>query len=142
MSSEQIDALLQNLQHDPEGWRSVVPEDFTFLGQPVGFFLQTEAIPRPPARQPNEDEIALTRKVLTHLVEILSAAEKAFTEHNAEHSEFIEDASEPHIWINEEAIELDGPERWSFIVNSKQNSYYGTHIVFDGTQLLEVWAGD
>ncbi len=136
------DLLLGSLADDPEGLRGLLPSEFTFLGIPVQVFIQTEPIPRLAPRQPNLAELSLAREILENLTSILQRSEAALRIHFQERPEFIAAASDPCIWINEEAIELDGPKRWTFVVGNSQNESYGTHVEFDGLEVCRVWSGD
>lgn len=142
MSPQEIEHLVASLAPVSEGRRGPIPARFEFCGKPIEIFLQTEPIPRELARDANEAELHLVHLVLGNLEAVLAHAEEAFREHYAESPEFIDAVKNPHIWINEDAIECDGPERWSFIVENSQNEFYGTHLVFDGLVFLEAWGGD
>jgi hypothetical protein len=142
MFGKNIDAILDQLVIHEDGWAAPIPSEFQFLDQPIQLRIQTEGTPRPNPRRPNEAEIALARLVLANLEDILPIAEEEFSLYHEDFPDFIEDAVNPHIWVSCDAIELDGPERWSFIVEAAKNEFYGTHVVFDGIQFLETWAGD
>lgn len=142
MEPNQIEEFLAKLEPYAEGWKAGLPDPFTFLGEPITLVIQTVPIPRDEVRRPNEAEFALAKKVLSALPEIIRLSEAGFKEYHADYPEYFEDADNVEVWINEEALELDGPERWTFVINSKQNAFYGTHVVFDGVEYLETWGGD
>lgn len=147
MDSQAIDAALTNLESERYGWEAVLPiESGAFLSHAVRLQVQTQPVPgkngEPPPRL-SETEAALVRTVLGALAEILAAAEREFIAYNAEYDP---DAGahvhDPHIWIDRDAIEDDGPTRWCFVVGRSDNEDYGYHLEFDGTKFLECWSGD
>ncbi|HAY14056.1 MAG TPA: hypothetical protein DCY02_06230 [Armatimonadetes bacterium] len=142
MDREAIETTLQSLIEYPEGRQTTLPGTTLFLGQPVRFVLQTEPIPRASPREPNDAELELARLILGDLPSVLLRAKAAFLSHHEQSPEFIEAVADPHIWVNEDALEYDGPTRWSFIVGCSKNASYGTHIDFDGVEVFRVWGGD
>jgi hypothetical protein len=137
-----IDSVFERFEVFEDGWSAPIPNEFQFLDRPLMLRIQTEPIKSLNPRKPNEQELALARTVLANLEDILPIVEEEFALYHEDFPEFIEDAVNPHVWISCDALEYDGPERWSFIVEAAKNEFYGTHIVFDGIQFLETWAGD
>ncbi len=142
MNQTEIASAFEGLQHQGDGWWSALPESYKFCNQPVRLVIQTESVPTPNTPPPSPELRALSETVLANIDAVLERAESEFRRHHAEYPEVIESVANPHFWVNIDAMLDDGPTRWSFIVESKFNPDYGTHIEFDGLECLDIWGGD
>lgn len=142
MDQELISQIVAELRENRDGWE-VELKGVEFFGQPVSLVLQTMPIPRPEILPPSEEMKALVSLVLGSIVGVLVLAKSHFEEYHAEGlSVATGSVFHPHIWIYQDNLEEDGPERWTFVVESNLNPDYGTHIEFDGLAVVDVWGGD
>lgn len=136
MDESQINAVIESLVQGPKGWTATLPESQTFHGKAV-----TLRIDFPTA--PTEQMLALARLILGDIDQVLLTAEREFAGYHEEYEpDAIAKVDSPRIWIDEDALLDDGPERWALVVGFEGREDYGTHIEFDGTRLFDIWSGD
>lgn len=142
MNQAEIAIVFDGLQHHSDGWWSPLPDSFQFCDQPVRLVIQTESVPTSNTPPPSPELRALSETVLANIDALLNRAESEFRRYHAEYPGAVESVVNPHFWVNIDAMLDDGPTRWAFIVESKLNPDYGTHIEFDGLDYLDIWGGD
>lgn len=142
MDHELIIKIVAELKENRDGW-VVELSGIEFFGQTVSLVLQTMPIPSPEILSPSKEMRALVFVVLGSIEGVLSLAKSHFEEYHAEGlSVATGSVAHPHIWIYQDNLEEDGPERWTFVVESNLNPDYGTHVEFDGLSVVDVWGGD
>ena len=137
--------VLASLLPDKFGWWAELPlAAGDFLGTPMRINVQTRPIPEagaPP--RPNEAELQLVRIVLEGWRPVLLRAETEFRAYNAPHDPNAENIiREPHVWIDRECMTEEGQSRWTLVVGRRDAPDFGYHLEFEGTEFLEIWAGD
>jgi hypothetical protein len=142
MDSATIDQVFDSLVAKGDLWTAALPVEIRFDNHPVELVIQTEPIPKPEIRAPNQAETALVRKVLGGLDTVLATSEDQLKTYLDEDMQYLNQINRAYVWINEEAIELDGPERWSFVIEFSTSESFGVHVVFDGLECLECWGAD
>lgn len=142
MDSETIDTLLAAMEPTPVGFQTTLPPGIQFLGMPVRLVVDTKQVPSHPDRPFEGDFVTLSRFVLERIEALLPRAEAAYRAYHAEYPEYIKEASDPHVWLDVETIEDVSPTQWSFIVGVNPQPDYGTHIVFEGDEVIDCWSGD
>jgi hypothetical protein len=145
VDQQAIAEVLATLRRQDSGWRGVLPATFgTFFGHPVGIDVETlsDGDGPPPAVSP--DELGLAKTILASLPEVLQTAEKRFADHTASREPLARDrVREPHIWILRDDFEdYPGLGRWTFVVRRSDLPHFAYHLVFDGLEFVEIWAGD
>ena len=134
MTDIEIATVLDALVENDKRWSAMLP--VTFMGQPLR--LAVEYIDGP-----LENFLPLTRRVLGELEDLLPLAEAEFKAYHEElDPEALTHPVSPKVWIDEDAIIEDGPNRWAITVECGGRVGYGTHLEFDGGELLEIWSGD
>jgi hypothetical protein len=139
-----ISQLLEGLKRTKYGWRVTLPIEFgNLFGVQLAIDFQTRPVPErrhPP--EVNEGEKNLAKIILLRLRDVLREAEQRFESYNANDPEAKGLVSNPFIWIDRDAIEEDGPNRWAFVIGAKGAPDFGWHVEFEATECQEIWAGD
>lgn len=144
MGKEEIDRLISGLALDDRKWVARLPEQYTFLRHRVKLEIDTESVPtEAPPPMPGDELLSLSHLVLANIEPVLQIAGAAYIEYHKEvDPSAIELVERPHLWISIDAVLDDGPLRWALVVGLSDAPDYGTHIEFDGAELVEVWSGD
>lgn len=144
MTKAEIDSALSRLSLENRKYRAWLPESLTFAGQLVSLEIDTESFAtEAPPPEPSDELMNLARHVLAQVAPILQKAERAYIEYHRDYNpDALANASNPHLWLSVDALLDDGPTRWALVVGLKDAPDYGTHIEFDGAELVEVWSGD
>jgi hypothetical protein len=139
-----VSELLEGLRQTKYGWSVPLPvESGNFLGAQLIVEFQTRPVPErraPPGV--NEGERELATKILLGLRGVLREAERRFESYNSDTPDAMGLVSKPHIWIDRDTIEAEGPGRWALVVGAKGAPDFGWHVVFEGIECREIWAGD
>lgn len=134
MTESEIEATLNALVENNKRWSAPLP--VSFMGVPLTLDLEY-------LDGPLEKLLPLARRVLSELEDLLPLAEAEFRVYHEElDPEALAHPVSPKVWIDEDAIIEDGPNRWAITVECGGRVGYGTHLEFDGGELLEIWSGD
>jgi hypothetical protein len=137
--------VLATLRRHGTGWRGVLPTTYgTFFGHPVGIDIETRSTRGGPPPAVSQEERDLAKTIIAGLPEVLRIAEKRFADYTASHEPLAhERVREPHVWIlRDDFADYPGLGRWTFVVGRSDLPHYAYHLVFDGLEFVEIWAGD
>jgi hypothetical protein len=145
VDQQAIAEVLATLRRHDSGWQGVLPTTFgTFFGQSLGIDVETLSSGHGPPPPVNPDELGLAKTILASLPEVLRNAERRFADYTASREPMAwERVREPHVWILRDDFE-DYAEsgRWTFVVRRSDLPGFAYHLVFDGLDCVEIWAGD
>lgn len=125
------------------GWSAhPAPDSPRLFGKEVSLEIHTRSIPSEPKILPSvsQSQTALVRSLVPALPSILQRAERELTAYNEKYDpEFHRAIHNPHIWLSSET---DDGITWTLIVGRVDNPDFGYHAEFQGTEFIELWAGD
>jgi hypothetical protein len=141
MSSRQLPEF--SLTAGDYGWSAHLPPDSPrFFGMEILLQIDTRMIPSEPEILPavSPSQASLVRSLIPALPSIVQLVERELAAYSQKHEpEFRSVIRRPYIWLS---CESDDGVSWTFIVERTDNSDFGYHAEFRGTDFVELWAGD
>jgi hypothetical protein len=119
-------------------WTRDVPESMgTFMDLPIQAVFEVSTSS---ADGPRDREQALLDEILADLPSTMRKAEATLATYERDTgNDYSAHVKYPHIWIREDR---ERPKEWTLVVERDDWPGYGWHIEFDGSNLVEIWAGD
>ncbi len=123
------------------GWHANLDESLRLFDHRVNLEIQTRLIPTKPAvlTPVSKTQAELVRKIIPDLSSLLSRVETELRNYNSSDPEFLTEFNDPRIWLN---CETDDGASWTVVVGRKDWPDFGYHAEFNGTEFVELWAGD
>lgn len=140
-----IAEALATLRRHGSGWRGALPTTFgTFFGHTLGIEIETRSTGRGAPPPVNPQELDLARTILAGLPGVLPNAEQRFADYTAGREPLARDrVREPHVWISrDDFADYPSSGRWTLVVGRSDAPQFAYHLVFDGLEFVEIWAGD
>ncbi len=124
------------------GWSASLPNSPRLFGQNITVEIHTRLVPYNPVELPpiSARQAALVQQILSSLSALVQRVESELIQyHQSIDPEFQAHMERPHIWLSSEH---DDGISWTFVVGIKENPDFGYHAEFEGTEFIELWAGD
>jgi len=114
----------------PQGY--VTHLESTFCGQFLQVCVANDVLSQAEPTPPTAADLALVKRIITHLDELLQTAHQVLREHFPQGVPIVESAV---IWLYVLLREEEGQNRWTLALTHRAT----TNIEFDDLSYLEVW---
>src|SRR5437879_13389775 len=118
-------------------WIAAIPsEEGTLLGRGLSIHVDRKRGGRDGMAP---DDFALIQTILGSLPKLLERATQSLKEYELKDPSSLNHVRSPHIWFTGD--EVEDRTKWTIVVGRDDQSDFGWHIEFRGTNFVEIWPG-